>query len=549
MFNNNHHFIYMLLLGVFITLSNCKKQSPQSQKSVNDNVNFTNLEDQIYTYNNAFKYDSSKALLLKTLEQPNLSPENIYQCYILLSYTHKRLFDYPRVMIYLDSAKKYAFKSAHKDSLMANIFSQKALALFDIHEYKESDEMMKNLAATQYAYLDDEYKAKIIMQEAYIKFLDKDYKNAERKYAIALELMRKSSPCDLPMINAKQIELYGDMGDDEKIEKTLKLSLASADSCKIIKYSMYTYDMTRKAYEKQQKFGKAFDAFKIKDSLEIVYDTKEHLDKVKELELKYQTERKEKEIAINKQVIQSRNTFIGWLVAIMFSGIVLYLLQQRKRLRQAKENSTNFTKQLLETTEEERRRIASDLHDSIGHELLVLKSDLKQDLSAVNLKIDQIINEIRGISRNLHPVMFDKIGLIPNIEALIIRMQNQHNFMINTEIDYHNTLSVADELQLYRIIQEALSNIIKYANAHAAKISIEELADKICIEIKDNGKGFNLKETLNSGNAFGLYNIFERSRIMGGEAKIKSSEEGTVITINIPKKAETPELKNLQYYR
>jgi two-component system, NarL family, sensor kinase len=63
-----------------------------------------------------------------------------------------------------------------------------------------------------------------------------------------------------------------------------------------------------------------------------------------------------------------------------------------------------------------------------------------------------------------------------------------------------------------------------------------ETENTLNIEIKDNGRGFNLKETLNSGNAFGLHNIIERSRIMGGEAKIKSSEEGTIVSINISTK-------------
>lgn len=194
----------------------------------------------------------------------------------------------------------------------------------------------------------------------------------------------------------------------------------------------------------------------------------------------------------------------------------------------------NFTKQLLENTEEERKRIAGDLHDSISHELLALKTTLSQDIRVVSSKIDTIINDIRGISRNLHPVMFDKIGLIPNIEQLIERMQNQNNFFISTELNYSGSLSSANELQIYRVIQEALSNIIKYANAHAAKITIEEQPNRILVEIKDNGKGFNVKETINRGKAFGLHNIIERSRVIGGEAQINSSAEGTVITITIP---------------
>ena len=102
---------------------------------------------------------------------------------------------------------------------------------------------------------------------------------------------------------------------------------------------------------------------------------------------------------------------------------------------------------------------------------------------------------------------------------------------------YKETLLSADELQIYRIIQEALTNIIKYAQAYAAKITILEQKDKISIEIKDNGKGFDVKQTLNGGKAFGLHNIIERSRVIGGEANINSSVEGTIIHINIPKKS------------
>ena len=196
----------------------------------------------------------------------------------------------------------------------------------------------------------------------------------------------------------------------------------------------------------------------------------------------------------------------------------------------------SFTKQLLEKTEEERKRIASDLHDSINHELLNLKFIFKQDFATVNNKIDSIINDIRAISRNLHPVMFDKIGLEPIIEQLVERIQQQNNFMISTEINYKGSLTSADELQVYRIIQEALTNIIKYAKAHAGKITIEENQSNIFIEIKDNGKGFNVKEALNSGKSFGLHNIIERSRVIGGEAKILSSPEGTIININLRKK-------------
>ncbi len=265
--------------------------------------------------------------------------------------------------------------------------------------------------------------------------------------------------------------------------------------------------------------------------------------KTKELDKKYQTAQKEQKIAFQKTEIEQKNTSIALLIASIIGLFLLifayYLWQKQKKFRQDKTNSMNFTKQLLKNTEDERKRIASDLHDSISHELLNLKSIFKQDLTTVNTKIDSIINDIRGISRNLHPVMFDKIGLEPNIEQLVERIQQQNDFMVSTDINYKGSLSSADELQIYRIIQEALTNIIKYAKAHAGKITMEENQSSIFIEIKDNGKGFNVKEALNSGKSFGLHNIIERSRVIGGEAKIYSSSEGTIININIPKKITT----------
>ena len=200
-----------------------------------------------------------------------------------------------------------------------------------------------------------------------------------------------------------------------------------------------------------------------------------------------------------------------------------------------KQNAQQYTKQLLEKTEEERKRIASDLHDSVSHELLSLKNIFEEKTDITNSKIDAIINDIRIISRNLHPVMFDKIGLKESIIQLVDRTQLTNNFMVTAEIDYSSDLLSSTELQIYRIVQESLSNIIKYANAIAAKITIQENAKSILIEIKDNGKGFNVSETLNGKMAFGLHNIIERSRAIGGKAEIISNKNGTIITIDIKK--------------
>ncbi len=259
-----------------------------------------------------------------------------------------------------------------------------------------------------------------------------------------------------------------------------------------------------------------------------------------ELDKKYQSEKKQQQISLQQKTIEAKTRAIGFLIASLIGlalvVLVFYLWQRQKKLQQEKQNSMQYTRQLLEKTEEERKRIASDLHDSISHELMNLKSSTNEGFATVNSKIDNIINDIRIISRNLHPVMFDSVGLAHTIEQMAERTQLQNNFMLTADINYSNCLPSASELQVYRIIQEAVTNIVKYANAIAGKITINERNNTVDIEIKDNGRGFNVTEVLNSNMAFGLHNIIERSRAIGGEAKIISGAQGTVIKIEIPKK-------------
>lgn len=263
--------------------------------------------------------------------------------------------------------------------------------------------------------------------------------------------------------------------------------------------------------------------------------------RIAELETLYESDKKAQQIVLQDRAISYKNTtialLISSLVALLFISIAYILRQQQKKLKQEKENVQQFTKQLLENTEDERKRIASDLHDSVSHELLSLKNSLEDKTDQTNKKIDSIINDIRAISRNLHPVMFDKIGLEESINQMVERIQVVNHFMVSTEIDYPASLTASHELQIYRIVQEALSNIIKYSNAIAAKITLIELKNSFFLEIKDNGKGFDVEQTLHNSTSFGLHNIIERSKAINGLAKIISSKNGTIITVTIKKHA------------
>jgi two-component system, NarL family, sensor kinase len=248
-----------------------------------------------------------------------------------------------------------------------------------------------------------------------------------------------------------------------------------------------------------------------------------------------------KEKALQFQEIARKNATIGFLgasmLAILLAAALFYLWLKKRQAqveatRQA-ELQAAFTQQLFAETESERARIARDLHDGISHELLGLKRSSLTDNSEAAQKIDGVIETIRQISRNLHPVMLDSIGLRLSIETFCEQFAEAHNIFVNHDIDYSKNLDKNTELQVFRIVQEALTNAAKHAKAQAANVSISDYNNGVLLKIQDNGKGFEVEKALNSGKAFGLQSIIERARIINTKAEITSTPKGTIIELKI----------------
>ena len=518
-------------------------QIPAKDYDTQENV-ASAYKEMSYSYVNMGKLDKALDVGFISLKKCEAMKDTlgVGAAYDSIAGIYQSMKDYENAEIFYDKAISNLQLTKDKQGIFAVYINK--LGLYE--EYK-NEKLFSMIDATFEFYQQSKFSIDSYKIYAYSWYSFKLLK--EKKIAEAEKLLKQIKPIfeksDEKFLYDKYFEsavLYEQLTgnkiiDNEVLKAAIPLYKENSDftSLAACYYSLKEYAIEKKDYKAalfyQEEYQNASDS--LTDRAIIL--------KTKELDKKYQTAQKEQKLAIQKDEIEQKNTSIALLIAsiigLFFLIFTYYLWQKQKTLKQDKTNSMNFTKQLLENTEDERKRIASDLHDSISHELLNLKSIFKQDFATVNTKIDSIINDIRGISRNLHPVMFDKIGLEPNIEQLVERIQQQNDFMVSTEINYKGSLNSADELQIYRIIQEALTNIIKYAKAHAGKITIEENQTTIFIEIKDNGKGFNVKETLNNGKSFGLHNIIERSRVIGGEAKVLSSPEGTIININIPKRA------------
>ena len=492
------------------------------------------LKNRVFDYNNRLQYDSSLMVLQAHIAAGNDSLR--YICYLLTSQTYKRVFEYDEVFRYLDSAQHVAAKSWDSTRLLNAVAAEQAFAFFDVQQYGKADSLMRLLRGRRYLGLNNQQKVFLVMQEGYLQFKQNNYGAADLLFKEAIRITEPENEKDLPVIYGKQIELLLAQHQDAAADSVYQLAMAAADRSGILKYKMYVTDVTRSAYLDREDYKAAYKYIHIGDSLTVMYNTQAQINKLTELEAKYKLAQKEQELisSRNKEVADQR--LIAFLVAALLSGglaiLIVFLLRRQRQARRNRLMRMRFTAQLFEKTEEERQRIAVDLHDGISHELLYLKKVAPH----THTQVDHIINEIRTISRNLHPAMFERVGLKLSIEQLVERIQQQNNFLVSLEIDYQQQFPAPIELQIYRIIQEGLNNVLKHAKAHAAFVALKTAGPYTELILKDNGIGFVVTEKVNNPASFGIHNIMERAEAIGGKAKFQSGAEGTCITIHIPNK-------------
>ena len=297
------------------------------------------------------------------------------------------------------------------------------------------------------------------------------------------------------------------------------------------------YDMGE--YKKSVENNQASDA--IKDS---IYN-RSTANALAYYQTLYETEKKEKELVektTNISLLEKDNE--SFKKAMLFGGIaillgfgLILLYRNQRHLKSNKVLQEKFSQELLISQEGERRRISKDLHDGIGQQLLVIKNKLMTSGDADTKKmVDHTIEEVRAISRDLHPFQLQELGITKAIEYTINQIDENTTLFISAEIDnIDDIFSKEDEVNIYRIIQESLSNILKHANAEAGKVSIKKFANNILISIRDNGEGFDFAEKYQDAKSLGLKTLLERTKFLKGQMKVTSKKDnGTVLEFQFP---------------
>lgn len=294
------------------------------------------------------------------------------------------------------------------------------------------------------------------------------------------------------------------------------------------------------------------DYIRYRDSVSNVETRKAALKK--KLQYEYETREtaarleQDKKDAVRREELKKQKQ-INWLIAgaMVLAVILLLLLFNRYRLKQKNLLQQQLNQQqkaqasaVMETQEDERKRIAEDLHDSLGHLLSTVKLNLQtlpngqtQVHNSLQL-LNQASEEIRNITFNLMPRTLEEGGLVPALNELAAKVTNAGTVKVLLHVHDMDrfVLEKQSQFNIYRIVQEAVNNILKHAEASEINIQLIGQADHITIMIEDDGKGFD-PGTNSKGR--GLKNIVTRSLWLKGSLNIDSTPgRGTTITTEIP---------------
>jgi signal transduction histidine kinase len=234
-------------------------------------------------------------------------------------------------------------------------------------------------------------------------------------------------------------------------------------------------------------------------------------------------------------------------------AFALYKIDLEEEHEHAKEDLRFYAEQAIVAQEEERKRIALELHDETAQALASLGMDIgalagnkkispaqvSESLKTLQAKAESILEGVRALSKGLRPPMLEEFGLVAALKGLMNELVEQQQIKVRLDVEgIYRRLSPDAEIIVYRVAQEAFSNVKKHAVASECSLIMTCSPRKVVIEIRDNGRGFAVQKPsggLAYSGKLGLTGMLERARLIGGKLSIKSRPgKGTVVRLELP---------------
>lgn len=459
------------------------------------------------------KQDEALRYYIKSAELKKIAKDSagLGRLYGNIAILYKNKEQYKMAITYLDSALLFSPSPAavdHYSILMtrAQIFKRQGL-------YEEADQLMKKALAAAL-----EAKNKYRLTDVYINLSDLSNNRSAYREAIKFGNMADSlalttrSFTQLMHLQSNLSTAWKGLGNAAMANKHLELAYQWKDS----------------VYKEEQVFA------------------------MESMQVRYETALKDKQLAEQEIILKEsglellqRKWIIVTLVLLLLLLITVFaFFQQKGRQRQMKliqEAETERVKTVMRVTEQERSRIAADIHDGLGQIVTSLRLQLLKDKEGNNAVplVQQLQEEIRMVAFDLMPAALTKGGLVPALS------EYSHFVEKNTglPIRFHSMMQGFNgpddqQVHIYRIVQEWINNIVKYAEAGQIELQLSSDTDSLLVTIEDNGKGFD-PEVLSSSHGQGWTNINTRAKLIGGTVWVdaQAGKKGSLFTLEIRKKA------------
>lgn len=236
------------------------------------------------------------------------------------------------------------------------------------------------------------------------------------------------------------------------------------------------------------------------------------------------------------RVPAGRNDEIGQL-ATSFNDMAARVAERDASLRQ-------LSRRMLSIQEQERVRIAREVHDELGQALTAMKIDIQQlakrepalaePLGSISKTVDNTVDLVRRIATDLRPSILDDLGVTAALEQQLRRLRESTGMQTTLTVTEEPQLDMLTGASLYRIAKEALANVVRHAEATEVEVSLNIESNAAVLEIRDNGRGMS-REQIASSHSLGLLGMRERAELLGGSVTIESQEgKGTCVRATLP---------------
>lgn len=493
-------------------------------------------------------YDASLEVQYAMLKKMEKEPKAIRRGETLydIGYNYQKLDDRANALKFFRQAKTefHDFKR-YDDELKADIEIGNMLAKMGQFEegtniLKASvDEMLKNGPSESllngYELLSLLYLDKGDYQEAL------KYRNETLKYDEIIE----SAPSLSIAKNLQFGMIYTGMKDYAKATSYLDKAIATANEYGTTEALVECYEYQSKIAEGQGNYKAALLAHQQYKSLKDSIYKKDYDTKISVMANLYELDKKQSEIQKLAQEQELKSAKIQRLyvaiVALLLAATALLMFVLYSRKKAEAQMRMQFSTQLLDAQENERQRISKELHDSVGQNILFIKNQVFKLFAdgnpSLSKSVDDALEEVRNISKDLYPNQLEQYGLVSAIDELCEKVKEATSIFISSDVQVpEKSLSKSTKINCYRIIQECINNTLKHAAASAIRVTAEMKEGAILLIVQDNGKGFD-RSTLKSkaNSSFGMLNLQERVRLLNGRFDLETTPgNGTKSTFLIP---------------